>query len=68
MPTATVNVCFMSRPEGFSEDSLSESEKKGLERMNNFRMMGTGYMVEHGTRPSTIGHVISTSPIALLAW
>ncbi|KAJ5161109.1 Isopenicillin N synthase [Penicillium capsulatum] len=68
IPTIAVNVCFMSRPEGFSDDSLTPSEKKGLARMQEFRMMGAGYMVEHGTRPSTIGHAISTSPMALLAW
>lgn len=68
MPISTVNVCFMSRPEGVSDDELTALEKNGLERMNEFRTMGTGYMVEHGTRPSTIGHVVSTNPMALLAW
>ena len=29
---------------------------------------GMAYAQEHGTRPATIGLVLSSSPIALLAW
>lgn len=29
---------------------------------------GRGYMIEHATKPSTISHAISSSPLALLAW
>lgn len=59
---------FMSRPEGMTDDGLDAYERQGIERMNNFRASGSGYSTEHGTRPSTIGHVISSSPVALLAW
>lgn len=58
----------MQRPDGFSDESLTESEKRGLERAGNFMTSGAAYALEHGTRPSTIGHVLSTSPMALLAW
>lgn len=58
----------MSRPEGMTDDHLDAFERQGIERMNNFRATGSGYATEHGTRPSTIGHVLSTNPVALLAW
>jgi len=61
-------VTFMGRPEGMTDDGLDTYEREGIERMNNFRTMGSGYATEHGTRPSTIGHVISSNPVALLAW
>ncbi|CAA9960872.1 epoxide hydrolase [Pyrenophora teres f. maculata] len=50
------------------EDSISEAEKKGLDRMNEFMEVGRAYAIEHRTRPSTIGLVLSSSPIAQLAW
>lgn len=58
----------MKRPDGVLDEHLDATEKRGLERMSNFMTLGIGYAMEHGTRPSTIGHVISTSPLALLAW
>ncbi|OOQ81806.1 epoxide hydrolase [Penicillium brasilianum] len=63
-----LNVCFMGRPQGISDDHLDASEREGIKRMEEFRMMGSGYALEHGTRPSTIGHVLATNPVALLAW
>lgn len=63
-----VNVCFMSRPEGMTDDHLDAFERQGIERMDSFKATGSGYAVEHGTRPSTIGLVLSASPVALLAW
>ena len=29
---------------------------------------GTAYAQEHATRTSTIGHVLASNPVALLAW
>lgn len=48
--------------------TLSELEKGSVERGVKWRETGTAYALEHGTRPSTIGHVLSSSPLALLAW
>ncbi|KAK5685050.1 hypothetical protein LTS10_003125 [Elasticomyces elasticus] len=48
--------------------SLSQEEQKGLERYNNFNEIGNAYAREHGTRLSTIGLVLPSSPVALLAW
>ncbi|KAK5708553.1 hypothetical protein LTR17_020586 [Elasticomyces elasticus] len=58
----------ISKPDGVSLESLSQEEQQGLERYNNFNEMGNAYAREHGTRPSTIGLVLSSSPVALLAW
>ncbi|KAL5337334.1 Alpha/Beta hydrolase protein [Aspergillus crustosus] len=57
-----------TRPEGVSDDGQDEVEKRGLERQNTFLRSGKAYAEEHGTRPATIGHVLSSSPLALLAW
>ncbi|KAJ5639380.1 uncharacterized protein N7484_007242 [Penicillium longicatenatum] len=63
-----LNVCFMGRPVGMTDDHLSDKEKIGIQRFDNFKTLGSGYLTEHGTRPSTIGHVLSASPMSLLAW
>ena len=48
--------------------SIDDTEKAGLERHNFFLHNGTGYASEHASRPSTIGFVLSSTPLALLAW
>jgi len=58
----------MQRPNGFSDEFLNEFEQRGLKRAGDFVTRGTAYAYEHGTRPSTIGHVLASNPIALLAW
>lgn len=64
-----LNFCpLTSRPEGVSEEGISDLEKRGLERFNRFLYSGKAYAEEHGTRPATIGHVLASSPLALLAW
>jgi microsomal epoxide hydrolase len=49
-------------------DDISAQEKKGLERLDEFSTVGIAYAKMHGTKPSTIGLVLSSSPIAQLAW
>ncbi|KAH2452152.1 hypothetical protein KXW63_005772 [Aspergillus fumigatus] len=49
-------------------NSPRNTNSRGVERMNDFLTFGRPYAYEHATRPSTIGHVLSSSPIALLAW
>ncbi|KAI9738745.1 MAG: hypothetical protein M1834_008252 [Cirrosporium novae-zelandiae] len=63
-----VNACFMVKPPNVSDSSISEIERRGLDRAKWFASSGGGYRMEHGTRPSTIGNVLSTNPVALLAW
>ncbi|KAH8731694.1 Alpha/Beta hydrolase protein [Phaeosphaeriaceae sp. PMI808] len=50
------------------EDKLSEQDIEWMARMNEFFTTGMAYAKMHGTRPSTIGFVLSSSPIAQLAW
>ena len=47
---------------------ISEQERKGVLRARHFEDTGRGYAIEHATRPSTISFVLSSNPIALLAW
>lgn len=49
-------------------DGVSQVEMMGLARAQAWLQGGTAYAQEHGTRPGTIGLVLSTSPLALLAW
>jgi microsomal epoxide hydrolase len=46
----------------------NELEQQGLKRRAEFMKTGRAYILEHGTRTSTIGHVLASNPIALLAW
>lgn len=63
-----VNVCPVSQPPGTNLDSLSPLEKEGRLRAEKFTTSGTGYSLEHATRPSTIGLILNSNPVALLAW
>lgn len=57
----------MPEPAGASK-SYSALETQGLARANDFTRVGSAYALEHATRPSTIGFVLASNPIALLAW
>jgi microsomal epoxide hydrolase len=57
----------MPEPENASSE-ITELEKKGLQRASEFHRIGSAYALEHATKPSTIGIVLASSPIALLAW
>lgn len=65
----SVNFCIgIEAPANFDEKTLSAQDKHGLERAEDFGVFGNAYAKEHGTRPATVGLVLSSSPIALLAW
>lgn len=49
-------------------DHISEQEQKGITRMDEFMSVGRAYAMEHGTKPSTIGLVLASSPLAQLSW
>lgn len=55
-------------PSNASEDDLTTAEKQGLARRMDFFKFGIAYGLEHGTRPSTIGLVLASNPMALMAW
>lgn len=48
--------------------TLSALEKRAIENADAWSTRGSAYAMEHATRPSTIGFVLSSNPLALLAW
>jgi microsomal epoxide hydrolase len=62
-----INFCIMPKPETASE-TLSELEKAGLERAEEFHRIGSAYALEHATKPSTIAFAVGSNPVSLLAW
>lgn len=66
---AHINLCIGVFPDDDNElKGLSAKDQKAVSRAGDFANLGSAYAREHGTRPSTIGLVLSSSPIALLAW
>ncbi|RBR26365.1 uncharacterized protein FIESC28_00865 [Fusarium coffeatum] len=64
---AHINFCIMQEPSNASGE-ITPAEKKGLARAEEFQSRGSAYALFHATKPSTIGFVLSSSPIALLSW
>ncbi|KIV81633.1 hypothetical protein PV11_03803 [Exophiala sideris] len=58
----------MEQPARIDEAHINDTEKKGLKRMKELVETGSAYAQEHGTRPSTMGLVRASRPLALLAW
>lgn len=58
----------MPRPTNADELPMSDIEKAAITRGLWFREQASAYAHEQGTRTATIGHVLSSSPMALLAW
>jgi len=48
--------------------NLTPEELRMLERTEAWKQTGLAYALVHGTRPSTVGLAMSSSPLALLAW
>ncbi|KAK2776195.1 putative epoxide hydrolase [Colletotrichum kahawae] len=63
-----LNFCAMTCPDEAADTPLEAHEREALERSDKFVKFGTAYAVEHATRTATIGFVLSSSPLALLAW
>lgn len=63
-----VHLNMMMVRDQLDESKLTEIEKKAVESASRWQETGSAYAQEHGTRPSTIGSVLSSSPLALLAW
>lgn len=64
-----LNYCQMYLPPtDVPKESVSASEAEGLERTKVFMERGAAYALEQATRPSTIGLVLASNPLALLAW
>lgn len=49
-------------------ESLADFERAGVERGMTFIAFENAYAKEQASRPATIGLILSTNPLALLAW
>ncbi|KAK5172060.1 uncharacterized protein LTR77_003697 [Saxophila tyrrhenica] len=63
-----INFCIMPDLGNIPDSEYNEFEREGLRRSAEFKRIGAAYATEHATRTSTIGAVLSSSPLALLAW
>ncbi|ETN42813.1 uncharacterized protein HMPREF1541_01971 [Cyphellophora europaea CBS 101466] len=64
-----LNFCLVNKPPAsLNDDSITEIEKAGLKRLDEWKATGTAYAMEHATKPATIGFVLSSNPLATLAW
>ncbi|KAG9205567.1 hypothetical protein G6514_008209 [Epicoccum nigrum] len=63
-----IQLNMMTASDQPDESKLSDLEKTALKSGNAWRQTGSAYAQEHATRPSTIGSVLSSNPLALLAW
>ncbi|CAD0115021.1 unnamed protein product, partial [Aureobasidium uvarum] len=50
------------------EHEVTDAEHNGLRRAREFLQIGSSYAIQHATKPGTIGLVLSSNPVALLAW
>ncbi|KFY88186.1 hypothetical protein V500_06506 [Pseudogymnoascus sp. VKM F-4518 (FW-2643)] len=62
------NYCPVLNPTRQKEEGILDVEREALPRGDQFLERGTGYSTEQATKPSTIGLVLGSNPIALLAW
>jgi pimeloyl-ACP methyl ester carboxylesterase len=46
----------------------TDAERAARDAIATFRTTGSGYFLEQGTRPETIGYALLDSPVALAAW
>lgn len=60
--------CFDFDMRNFPRQGLDSNELQDLDTINEFIRTGAAYAQMHATRSSTIGFVLSSSPVALLAW
>lgn len=58
----------MPQPASTSLDDLDADERRNIERGFRWHDVENVYAREHATRPATIGLILDSSPLALLAW
>ncbi|KAI9664237.1 MAG: hypothetical protein M1831_002416 [Alyxoria varia] len=64
-----LNFLIVPKPDGVNDETdLTSAEKAGLKRCEEFMDLGIAYAQEQGTRPATLGLVLSSNPLALLSW
>ncbi len=62
-----MHVNMMGIPSDISEP-MDAAERDALQKATEKIDTGYAFALEQGTRPATIGHILSSSPLALLAW
>lgn len=68
---AHLNFCIINEPtraDSAEPLEVTDLEQRGLKRLQTFQSTGSAYANMQGTRPSTLGLVLSSSPLALLSW
>lgn len=63
-----LNWVLIPEPEAHPISPLTETEKLGIERAKDFYARGTAYSMENATKLSTLGFVLGSNPLAILAW
>jgi microsomal epoxide hydrolase len=63
-----MHVNMMGIPAEALEGPTSEQEKIALARGAEFVDTSMAFVLEQGSRPATVGFVLSSSPLALLSW
>ncbi|EED23524.1 epoxide hydrolase, putative [Talaromyces stipitatus ATCC 10500] len=60
--------CFDFDMRNFPRQGLKDNELRDIEAIETFVTAGAAYAQMHATRSATIGFVLSSNPVALLAW
>jgi hypothetical protein len=65
-----VNLFFLTEAQTAAVAGIpvTPAEQVQVDRAADWSVKGTSYGNEHGTRPATISLVLSTNPLAMLAW
>jgi hypothetical protein len=58
----------MQEPKTVDRSALTEAERIGRQRADEFLRVGAAYARMQATRPSTLGFALSSNPLSLLAW
>ncbi|KAJ9661648.1 hypothetical protein H2198_001824 [Neophaeococcomyces mojaviensis] len=65
---AHLNFSPVPQPEELKGEELDARAKKGIERYEWFKSKGSAYALFQATKPGTLGFVLSSNPLAVLAW
>jgi microsomal epoxide hydrolase len=58
----------MPEPKSLNVSDLDNFDIEGIARGKRFSDTGSGYALEHATRPSTVGIAIGCNPLSILTW
>ncbi|TVT56701.1 epoxide hydrolase 1 [Amycolatopsis rhizosphaerae] len=61
-------VPWAPRPDGFTDNELTDLERDWIAQRARFVANGTGYALEQATKPQTVGYGLTDSPAGQLAW